>query len=345
MGRSDGGRRANRIDRGPVGTLPWAAIHAAALSCALVALGGSPARAGDGVVEISQTCATQTGCMIGDTAGYPVTLNARGSYRLTSDLVVPDANTSGLNVTIDDVTIDLGGFAIRGPVVCTGTPLACTPGAGTGTGIQALSFRVTVRDGKIAGMGLHGMQLGEDAQVSHVIASSNRGGGVITSQGSQVSDCIASDNGSTGFGLNGAGSLRDSAATGNLGLGVQVGANGVVRDNLVTGNGSNGITAGNGATVVGNSVRDNGGNGISTSNTAIVADNSVHSNDGIGISVGPGSIVRANAIGSNTSLGLSVAGGIGVGYVDNVFNGNLGGSIAGGTNLGSNLCNGSTTCP
>jgi len=37
-----------------------------------------PARASDGVLEINQTCAIQTGCFAGDTAGFPVTIS-RGS--------------------------------------------------------------------------------------------------------------------------------------------------------------------------------------------------------------------------------------------------------------------------
>ena len=34
----------------------------------------TPALASDGVLEINQTCAVQTGCFTGDTAGFPVTI-------------------------------------------------------------------------------------------------------------------------------------------------------------------------------------------------------------------------------------------------------------------------------
>ena len=34
-----------------------------------------PALATDGVAEINHTCAAQTGCFRGDTAGYPVTID------------------------------------------------------------------------------------------------------------------------------------------------------------------------------------------------------------------------------------------------------------------------------
>jgi hypothetical protein len=38
-----------------------------------------PALAVDGVLEINQTCAEQTGCFTGDAAGFPVTISASGA--------------------------------------------------------------------------------------------------------------------------------------------------------------------------------------------------------------------------------------------------------------------------
>ena len=81
--------------------------------------------ANDGVLEINQACAVNTGCFPGDTGGFPVTIDgsAGRSYRLTSDLTVPSADTSGIVVTISDVGIDLNNFAILGPC----PKRACTP--------------------------------------------------------------------------------------------------------------------------------------------------------------------------------------------------------------------------
>ncbi|MDG2051443.1 MAG: hypothetical protein P8M78_14920 [Myxococcota bacterium] len=50
---------------------------------ALLTLGlSSPALAVDGVLEINQACAVNTGCFSGDAAGLPVTITAAGSYRM-----------------------------------------------------------------------------------------------------------------------------------------------------------------------------------------------------------------------------------------------------------------------
>ena len=79
------------------------------LTLLLLALTGA-AFASDGVLEINQTCAVNTGCFSGDAPGFPVTPSDSGSYRLTSDLVLPDANTSGVSLVGSlelDVTLDL----------------------------------------------------------------------------------------------------------------------------------------------------------------------------------------------------------------------------------------------
>jgi len=60
----------------------------------------------------------------GDTPGLPLTISVAGSYRLTNNLVQPDAATKVLLVTANNVTIDLGGFEISGPFTCPGTPPA-----------------------------------------------------------------------------------------------------------------------------------------------------------------------------------------------------------------------------
>ena len=49
----------------------------------------------DGVIEINQARALAGGVTAGDSAGFPVTLSASGSYRLTGNLTVP-SSTSGI---------------------------------------------------------------------------------------------------------------------------------------------------------------------------------------------------------------------------------------------------------
>ena len=79
-----------------------------------------PARAADGEVEINQACVA-AGCFAGDAPGFPVTITQSGSYRLTSNLS-PTTAQIGIDVTANDVAIDLSSFTIKSTNVCAGPP-------------------------------------------------------------------------------------------------------------------------------------------------------------------------------------------------------------------------------
>lgn len=161
-------------------------------SLALVIAANRPAAAAvDGVREINQACANgsaATSCFAGDTPGLPVQITQPGSYRLTSDLVVPDLSTVGISVSTDDVTIDLNGFGVRGPNVCT--PASCN-GFGLGYGITKETIldnrsRITVRNGRISGFGGVCIALGDEAHVEGVSVSGCGGSGIVVGAHSTV---------------------------------------------------------------------------------------------------------------------------------------------------------------
>src|SRR5262245_37418853 len=79
----------------------------------------------DGAVRIDQNRALAGFVTSGDGPGFPVTLSQPGSYRLSGNLIVPDVNTTAIEITADGVTLDLGGFSIIGPVTCPGDPVTC----------------------------------------------------------------------------------------------------------------------------------------------------------------------------------------------------------------------------
>ena len=121
-----------------------------------------PALAGNGVLEINQACATNpnTGCFPGDFPGFPVTINVLSdkSYRLTSDLTVPDEFTSAIVLLQSRVSIDLNGFEIR-RADCLG-PCSISD-SGTGHGVEASFFGaegISVKNGSISGMGGSGVR-------------------------------------------------------------------------------------------------------------------------------------------------------------------------------------------
>ncbi len=176
-------------------------MHRALLGAALiVGLGPLSVAAGDGVIEINQACAA-AGCTPGDAPGFPVSLTASGSYRLTSNLEVPDQNTTAIELgsDADRSSIDLNGFAILGPTVCSSIGACSLLGSGNGIAASAGTTDVTVRNGRILGMGDHGVLLQNRDYVQGVTAQSNGGVGIEVGPFSSVIDCQAISNGGVGI--------------------------------------------------------------------------------------------------------------------------------------------------
>ena len=89
------------------------------LTAAALATLAAPAGAVDGLVLIDQNHALAGSVTPGDAPGFPVTISQAGSYRLASNLTVP-AGVNAIEITANDVTIDLNGFSIVGPGVFPG---------------------------------------------------------------------------------------------------------------------------------------------------------------------------------------------------------------------------------
>lgn len=246
----------------------------------------------DGVLEINQICAVQTGCFSGDTAGFPVTIVSPGGYRLTSNLGLPSSNTDAIVVSTSSVSIDLGGFEIAGTVTCSGTPLVCSPVSGTGSGVKravATNLGISVMNGSITGMGSHGVWLGGAAEVANLRVRWNAYRGIYAGAGSTVVGNTAYQNGETGI-------VADNGST--------------VSGNAAFENASEGIVASVGVTVVGNTANQNGTVGISAASGSTVSSNTAFRNVGDGISVGGGSTVSNNTVQQNGNEGISASSGV-----------------------------------
>lgn len=143
------------------------------LLIALFALPGSTAA--QGLVEINQTRALAGGITSSDTPGFPVTLGDPGSYVLSGDLVAGTGETA-VSITADDVSLDLNGFAIRGPHVCA--PGNCTTDVGHGVHENQMRERASVRNGVVTGFGDNCIRLGQQAHVEDVAVSMCGGSGI-----------------------------------------------------------------------------------------------------------------------------------------------------------------------
>ncbi len=260
----------------------------------------------DGVFELSQTCAENTGCLPGDGGGFPITIGQSGSYRLTSDLVVPDENTTGITVSASDVKIDLNGFAIVTQSCLGATSSSCASvGVGDGINTSGITYGITVSGGNVVGMGDFGILLPQQSHVSNVSARWNQNDGISVTAGSTVEDCLVFGNGVNGISSSG---------------GV------TIRGNTTRDNGDDGIAGGIGSLIVNNLSNSNDGDGISAGSfgddVAYVRENITRSNTGFGLNLEPDTP-----------------------YIGNVVDNNTGGTVSGGLPLGVNSCDGTASCP
>lgn len=308
---------------------------------ACLVLIAATARSADGVLEINQVCAVGAGCFAGDAAGFPVTITNRGSYRLTSNLTVADANTTAVSVQSEFVTVDLGGFHIRGVTDCTPTPTVCAPlGTGSGVAVDTSSrFAVEVRNGTVSRMGASGVVVAGEGVVEQIRAEENGGIGIV---GGNPAVFVSHAR------------VRNNVAHFNGSHGIQTGEGAVVTGNVATRNAADGINCDFSSTVSGNSASRNGEDGIDCEDGSVVAENSVTFNGDAtlqftddGIECGAGCSVRANAVRANSGAGLSL--GADSAYSHNVVTGNQTAPVVGGNNRNDNYCAGPGTvsafCP
>jgi parallel beta-helix repeat protein len=314
--------------------------------------GPALASGADGVIEINQTRADAGGVTPGDGPGFPVSITAPGSYRLTGNLVVDDVSTTAIRISVSNVSLDLGGFVIRGPVGCSGTPTTCTPAGGSGRGILAAPSagaleNVAVRGGVVSGMGAAGVQLqAAGARVEAMRVLGNGGAGISVDAGSRVTGCVVGRKGGDGVVLGDASLAAENVVTANGASGIQLDGPGAAAEhNAIARNGQRGVLGGpasDALLVRGNTVFDNASVGIELrGNGATIADNSLASN-GTGafnqpsILCGAGCNVDGNLVTGGSGYGLEL--GANSAYRDNSLIDN-GAPVTGtGIERGGNLC-------
>ena len=299
-------------------------IHALTAAAGLIA--GGMCHAGDGAFEINQACA-DVGCFPGDSAGLPVTITAPGTYHMTGNLSVSNITTDAIVVAVSDVTIDMKGFRIAGPITCGGTPTACTPAVigGGAVGVDGWTFspsNVVVRNGSVTGMGT-GLLLSIDGRAEGIKATQNGYAGIRARAGAAVIDSMGTANGKIGI------------------------EGGLIENCVVSRNPQYGLaTTGDGAVVRNVVVQGNTGYGIYLAPGASVAGVTVSGND-IGVFATGGSQIVDSVFKSNTHVAITNSQGT-LAVARSTFADNNGGGLLWGgvvVQLAPNLCGASMTCP
>jgi parallel beta-helix repeat protein len=239
----------------------------------------SPTYAVDGVLEINQACAANTGCFSGDAAGFPVTITASGSYRLTGNLDMGVAN-AGIEIAAANVALDLNGFEIF------------VAGSGAGPAILSSAVNVSVRNGAFRSPGT-------------VLASAI----LLSGYGSSVDEVTVSAGFTTGGGAIRLGSqcrLSRSCVIANSGDGVHVGNDCIVNDNVVVYNATStglGMIVGQHSTVTNNVVNANAIAGGSVANLVVGSHSTIVGNTANSAITGTGIISSDSVLRDNVASG------------------------------------------
>lgn len=220
-----------------------------------------------------------------------------GSYYLTGN-VTGGAGQHGISIQADDVTLDLGGFALVGG------------GGAAVRGVDAPAPRknLAVRNGTVRGWSGGGIRAESvvGALVEMVRVCENAGAvGLWVGNGGLVKDCVATANG-IGFQANDRAQIVGCVSTINTGNGIELTNFGAVSDCTSSRNGGHGIRFIGTALISRCQVTRNNEDGISQSlaqNGGTIVDCSAFSNVGHGIAVFEATVAKCSSC-LNTKMGI-----------------------------------------
>jgi hypothetical protein len=197
LGRSGSVGTADRTPRALLILRCGALIKTAALVLYIAV----PANAVSGVVYINQASAIAGNVTPGGAPGFPVTISLSGSYKLSGNLRVSDPNKTAIEITADNVNLDLNGFTIQGP--CP-TREQCPPGtAAASVGVSSVGYHTTTENGNIAGFSSAITLVRPGNRVEHMTISDSSNIGIVVSKGVVRNNVIIRNN----YGIVGPGLL------------------------------------------------------------------------------------------------------------------------------------------
>ena len=204
-----------------------------------------------------------------------------GSYYLTTNLVGV-ASKNGISIQADNVTLDLGGFAMLGGVA-TAQQAILVSGAHMG---------LLVRNGAISGWPGNGISgaTATESQFQSLRLMTNGGYGLKLGSGNKISDCLAMGNLSDGFNLGSNCTVTASEADYNFD-GIEAGNGAAILNSRAQNNTAYGILANQNSLVTGCVGNGNGDYGVYTFDGCTVKDCTTGTNE-IGILIANGCTVK-----------------------------------------------------
>ena len=217
-------------------------------------------------------------------------ISTSGSYYLTGD-----RNASGIAILVntDNVTIDLNGYSLIGPVT------------GTDPGVYMNGRNnVEIHNGTVRNFGNNGIYensvTGQNHRVINVRAISNGWTGIkLYSKNNLVKDCTVTDNTGYGIYVELGSTVSGNTCYNNGYSGIYTGVGCMISGNTSSYNGNNGIYAYPGSTVIGNTVSYNQNWGIWLKGNNLADQNTVTNNNQSGNAYGNINTSATSTYGTN----------------------------------------------
>lgn len=272
-----------------------------------------------------------------------IRISQSGNYYLTGDLVISTPGFAGIEITANDVTLDMRGFRIVG-----------IPGSTLGIGGSETASGFKLRNGTITNTGGIGIGLGfadnvvvENVRVQYAAASAIVLGpgakvnncqvfscqsGITVEAGSAISNCTVRNTSGVGFTtrlgckitnsiaignltgfLLGQGSSAESCtATTNTGVGFQSNSLAVFNRCVARSNGTHGFDVGQGSHVLASYAATNGSDGFRIDRATRITDCQSFTNGTSGTGAGiralsSGNTIEGNSVNDNP-VGISIEG-------------------------------------
>lgn len=219
-------------------------------------------------------------------AGSLYRITQPGSYYLTGN-IAGESGKNGIEIEAQNVTLDLGGFAVRG-----------VPGSLSGIVHTGEARTVRVRNGFVEGWDGRGVLISQGlvngTNAVEDLTVRNCGMAGIRVMGSAVR-CIAANNGGIGLELSGEGVVRDCTASGNGSVGFYLSGRFIVEGCVAAANAEQGFIAANAPCQIrACTAQSNGGTGIHIMAAGTIVE---------------GNTCRANGMTAADGAGIYLAGG------------------------------------
>lgn len=236
-----------------------------------------------------------------------LTISEPGSYYLRDTLVVTKNYGDGITIDVDNVTIDLNGYAI----------IAGTQSTDDGITVRGTHNNIVIKNGTVSGFGGDGIYAlnADQSTFKNLLLKDNDGDGLVTGLNCLITHCTATRNGLDGLEVYEGSIIRDCVASFNGDNGIQIDDGCMVYNCTSSNNESDGIYALYGSLVEGCTSNDNTEYGVDLATSGMIMNTTANRNGSHGLDISSSCLVMNNVSNNNgvciTDVTCSTGGGVG----------------------------------